>query len=123
MASDKGESHSNDEAAKVIVLDELRKADTLCVQTERSKYRFSVSDPSSRRGTLTGGVLGDKFQDAFLSGTMSMDRTDFYSRELKTGARAVFLLDSKNKVERLITSVITDLALARACVGKTLHLK
>lgn len=106
-------SHCDNTATKVIALDELHEADTLSVQTKKSKYQFLVSDPSRRRGTLTGGALGDQMLEAFLSGTISEDNTDFDSSELKTGARALFFIDLKNRARRLITSVITDMALAK----------
>jgi hypothetical protein len=44
---------------------------------------------------------------------MSGDNTNFDSRELKTGARALFFIDLRNSARRLITSVITDIVLAK----------
>jgi hypothetical protein len=58
-------------------------------------------------------VLGHEIFNAYLSGTMSGDNTNFDSRELKTGARALFFINLRNSVRRLITSVITDIALAK----------
>lgn len=84
------DSRSNNAAAKVIALDELRNADTLSVETKSSKYQFSVSDPSSRKGKLTGGALGHQSLEAVLTGTISEDRADFDAKELKTGTRAIF---------------------------------
>ncbi|HEY3135485.1 MAG TPA: hypothetical protein VGL29_05485 [Blastocatellia bacterium] len=108
-------SHSDNTATKMIALDELHEADTLSVQTKESKYQFSVLDPSRRMGTLTGGVLGHEIFNAYLSGTMSGDNTNFDSRELKTGARALFFIDLRNSARRLITSVITDIVLDQGC--------
>src|SRR5262245_17563932 len=94
---------------KSIVLDKLGNTDTISVQTMKSNYHFSVLDPTSRRGLLSGGSLGDQVIEAFLSGTVSED-SRFDTDELRTGERAVFFVESKKSVHRLITSVITNLA-------------
>jgi hypothetical protein len=96
---------------KVVEIDRLCRGDRVSVQTLKSRYQFSVLDPSTRKGTLTGGVLGDRTLDAILSGTVSEDSADADSRELKIGARAVFFLDLKDRAQRLTTSLITDLTL------------
>jgi len=98
---------------KSIEFDKLSCADTISVQTLKSSYQFSLLDPSNRKGLLSGGSLGDEGIEAFLSGMVSDDSREFETTELKTGARAVFFVESKKIVRRLITSVITDLAVAR----------
>ena len=109
--------HSNNASARVIAFDDLCRADRILIQTRNSNYQFSVLDPSEGKGMLTGGWLCDEIMEAVLSGTMSEHHIDFDSKELKTGARAVFFIDSKNHVRRLITSVITDLTLLKDWVG------
>jgi hypothetical protein len=104
---------------KSIEFDKLSCADTISVQTVKSTYEFSLLDPSNRKGLLSGGSLGNHAIEAFLSGTVSPDSRDFDMAELKTGARAIFFVESKKSVRRLITSVITDLSVARNPVSRT----
>jgi|SRR6185503_10286776 len=103
----------NNTEPKVIELDRLSKGDRVSVQTQRSRYQFSVLDASTQRGTLTGGALGNQILEVFLCGTISEDRTDSDSSELKTGSRAIFFIDLKHEAQRLITSPITDIAIVR----------
>ena len=110
MASD---AHSYGAAARIIALDDLCRADRVSIQTKKSNYQFSVLDPSHRTGMLTGGFLGDQKVEAVFTGTVSEDNRVFDSVELTTGARAIFLVGSENHVQRLITSVITDIAIAK----------
>ena len=108
-----GTYNGNNTEGQVIELDQLCKGDRVSVQTRRSSYQFSVSDASRRRGTLTGGALGNQILEAFLGGTISKDRTDSDSSELKTGARAIFFIDLRYKAQRLVTSPITDIAIVK----------
>jgi hypothetical protein len=109
MESVDSDVRSTDLESKTVEFTELFVADTIRVRTRRHDYEFSVSDLSSRRGTLTGGVLGDRRAGAVLSGAMSADKTGFDSSGLKTGSRAVFFVETQEGVHRVITSVITDL--------------
>jgi hypothetical protein len=86
------------------------KEDQILIRTQNSEYRFSISDPEERRGTLTGGTLGDKARDAVLVGSLveGNGSLDNVTAGLKTGRRALFYLTAKNGVERLITSMITS---------------
>jgi hypothetical protein len=94
-----------------ITFKDISPSDQIMIRTQNSEYRFSVLNPDERRGTLTGGTLGDQRRDAILVGTLATDAHNFASDAsgLKTGARALFYLTAKNGVERLITSVITSL--------------
>lgn len=105
----------NGAGAKVISFDSLSSADRISVHTARSNYQFSVLDPFTRKGTLTGGLLGDQTLIAVFSGALSEDRTYFDSAELKPGSRAVFFVETGDQARRLITSVITDIDLNRDC--------
>jgi len=104
---------------KSIVLDKLGNTETISVQTMKSSYHFSVLDPTNRRGLLSGGSLGDQVIEAFLTGTVSEDSRRFDTDELRTGERAVFFVESKKSVHRLITSVITNLVVISTPVPKT----
>jgi hypothetical protein len=110
--TDRSDSH------KVIGFDELLVTDTIWVQTKTSNYMFVVTDPSSRRGTLTGGFLGNQTAGAIVSGAMTPDRDGFDPSGLKTGSRAVFLVEAKEGIQRVITSVVIDLAQPKKYVKK-----
>ncbi len=59
---------------------------------------------------LTGGALGDEVREAVLIGATSEDKTLYDTTELKTGWRAFFFFEANNCLNRIITSVITDIA-------------
>ncbi len=117
MGPAKSCDNSNYTGANVIALDQLCKGDKVSVQTLRSTYQFSVSDPSRRKGTLSGGALGNQILKVFLSGTMSEDATDPDPSELKTGARALFLIEQEHHVQLMVTSTITHVELVRGHLG------
>jgi len=95
-----------------ITLDSISPNDQLLIRTQNSEYRFSILDAEERRGTLSGGTLGEQARDAVLVGTLSENNNspDNVSMGLKTGRRALFYLAARNGVERLITSAITSVA-------------
>jgi len=95
-----------------IISEYLYGIDRLSLQTRKSNYQFRVIDPFNRKGLLTGGVLGDQVLEAVLTGTISEDSTDFDSSELKPGRRAVFFVANDDLVQRLTTSVITEIVFA-----------
>lgn len=94
-----------------IAFKEISPSDQIVIRTQNSEYRFSVLNPDERRGTLSGGSLGNQRRDAVLAGMLSEGGNNFASDTsgLKTGSRALFYLSAKNGVERLITSIITGL--------------
>jgi hypothetical protein len=86
--------------------------DEITIRTQQSEYRFRVSDSKRCRGFLTGGLLGQRHRDSFLAGVIFPEAVRISdSKRLETGARAIFYLKSKRGVHRLITSVITELAI------------
>jgi hypothetical protein len=95
-----------------IISEYLYGIDRLSLQTLKSNYQFTVIDPFNRKGLLTGGVLGSQRLEAVLAGTISVDSTDFDSSELKPGRRAVFFVSNEDLVQRLTTSVITEIVFA-----------
>lgn len=96
-----------------MTMKDIMPSDQILIRTQNSEYRFSVTDPIERKGTLSGGTLGDNSRDAVLIGTLSEGNNpnafDKVSGGLKTGKRALFYLSAKNGVERLITSIITGI--------------
>ena len=105
-----GTTDRSNTESKVMPLGDLRQTDSISVYTESSNYRFSILDPINRRGMLTGGALGDELREAILIGAMSEDDGRYNRGELKTGSRAVFLVTTNNCLNRMITSVVTDIA-------------
>jgi hypothetical protein len=82
----------------------------ILIRTQNSEYRFSMIDPVERRGTLSGGSLGNQKRDAVLIGTIAdNNRISGDVLELETGRRALFFLQARHGVERLITSEITGI--------------
>lgn len=109
MENAKNNLHGNITEARLIAFVDLCVADRISIQTKNSKYQFSVLDPSRRKGMLTGGFLGNVACEAILLGAISEDETDFVSSGLKTGSRAIFILGTNARVDRLITSVGTNI--------------
>jgi hypothetical protein len=94
-----------------VEFEDINKEDYVLIRTENSEYNFKVTDPQERRGKLSGGSLGGQTRDAVLIGTVPASLTQEGSDPLavQTGARAIFFMSAKSGVERLITSVVTDI--------------
>jgi hypothetical protein len=94
-----------------VELEKMGPDDQVLIKTNNSEYKFSVVDPAERRGTLTGGSLGDQRRDAVLVGTLTgkSDQPVSDTLAVKEGVRALFYMAARNGIERLITSVITDI--------------
>ncbi|HXG68927.1 MAG TPA: hypothetical protein VNO70_27760 [Blastocatellia bacterium] len=94
---------------------ELRTADQLLIRTENSEYRFSVTDPTLRRGILAGGSLGDQRREAVLAGALAGDGCGFMGElfALKPQARAVFSVSMEGGVRHVVTSPIKEVMLLR----------
>jgi hypothetical protein len=88
-------------------LNNFSDSEQILIRTQNSEYKFSVTDPEEHRGTLSGGSLGEQKRDAVLVGTLADNsRVATGPLELKTGRRALFFLQARHGVERLVTSVI-----------------
>ena len=97
-----------------ITLTEVSAMDQISIRTQFSEYHFCVTDPRLCRGFLSGGLLGNRRQEAFLAGVyLSAGDWSMDSRKLETGRRAVFCVAGKSGLESLTTSVITQLAFAK----------
>jgi len=94
-----------------IAFDDVKATDRILIQTENSEYRFSVVDPESRRGVLSGGSFGDKLQDATLVCVLIRGRIGEGrdTSRLKIDSRALFYLNVGAGLKRLTTSAITNL--------------
>ncbi|HWP41646.1 MAG TPA: hypothetical protein VNO14_00325 [Blastocatellia bacterium] len=93
-----------------VEFENMNKADQVLIRTQNSEYCFEVLDPQERRGLLTGGSLGGQMRDAVLIGAVPEGANRVSDPlSVRTGARAMFFMNAKNGVERLITSVITEI--------------
>ena len=105
-------------ATTEIDLDSLSNEDRISVQTATSRYQFSIQDPSNRKGILTGGRIGTQSVEAVCTGSVSEDRQGFDTRQLRTGSRAVFfVIESTNRIRRVVTSVVTEIAIVNRSLG------
>jgi hypothetical protein len=97
-----------------IVLTHLNAMDEIFIRTRCNEYRFFVIDPSRCRGFLSGGLLASKPRDAFLAGAI-FPKSDciIESKKLETGARALFCMNGRHGVDRMITSPVTQLRICR----------
>jgi hypothetical protein len=104
------------EMIKQVAFDDVKERDSVLIGTGNNTYRFSMIDSVERKGTLTGGRLGDGLYQAIAFGSISggggtCDR-DFAG--LRTAARAVFCINNPpNGLERFITSRVIDLVHVR----------
>jgi hypothetical protein len=106
------------DATTTIDLDGLSNQDQISVRTATSRYQFSVQDSSNRKGILTGGRVGNQRVQAVCTGSVSDDRESFDAHRLTTGSRAVFfVIESKNRIRRVVTSVVTEIAIINRSLG------
>ena len=93
-----------------VKLEEVHEKDQILIRTKNSEYKFSVVDPQSRTGVLTGGSLGDEQRESVLVGSLQGSSTHMTadSASLKPGGRVLFYLSANKGVERLLTSAVTD---------------
>lgn len=98
--------------SKQIAFDDVKETDSLLIGTEHNTYRFSMVNSSERKGTLTGGRLGDGLYEAIAYGSIRLggEPHDRDPSGLRTECRAVFCINNHaNGLERFITSMITEL--------------
>ena len=107
-----------------ITLDDIRVNDKVLIKTRNSEYRFAVIDPTSQKGMLSGGALGEEPRVAFLieSRGKGADGASREFRGLRTGARALFYLSSGLALERVTTSEISTLTLVKAAERNSISL-
>ena len=120
---DSGSLHSPcSDVETTIPFEDIKADDKVLIRTRNSEYRFSMIDPRSHKGMLSGGALGEEAHEAYLIESLGCGEggslQDF--RGLKIGARALFYLSSERSVERVTTSKIAGLTLVRAADRKSL---
>lgn len=95
------------EQRNVISFAELAMGDRLVIQTSRSTYVFTIQDPSTRLGTLTGGSAV-RLPSAYAVGAVSSTHA-FWKGGLRVGERAVFVgpvVSVTDSSSRFVTSVV-----------------
>ena len=98
------------EIRNVVSFAELAAGDQLVIETARSTYTFSMSDPSQRLGALGGGSLIEN-QTAFAVGAVSGEHA-FWKGGVRVGDRAVFLspiVQAHDTSARLVTSQVLQI--------------
>jgi len=89
------------------------------IETRNSTYSFSIVDPKSRTGVLSGGALSDQAEDATLIGVrFESGEPDSDTSRLATDSRALFYLHVGGCFRTLTTSVITSLTHIRGAEGE-----
>ncbi len=99
------------EIRNVVSFAELAAGDQLVIETVRSTYTFSMSDPAQRLGALAGGSLTN-LQEAFAIGAVSGEHA-FWKGGVRVGDRAVFLSPIKQAHDssaRLVTSQVVRIS-------------
>ena len=94
-----------------IELDAIQTDEEILIETQNSAYKFSIGDAASRKGFLSGGILGESSIVAILMGTIIKEGESYINDPcgLRTQARAFFFIETENGMKHLITSVITSL--------------
>lgn len=93
-----------------IPFNDLRAKDSLLIETRNSTYSFSILDPRSRTGLLSGGALSERAEHATLIGVkLESGSADSDTSRLTTDSRALFYLHVGGCFRSLTTSVITSL--------------
>jgi hypothetical protein len=94
-----------------ILITETNSRDEITFRTTENVYRFCVTNPRACMGFLTGGVLGQQRREAYFAGSVDQRREHFYGpKRIETGTRALFFLLGQQWVDRLTTSLITEVA-------------
>lgn len=109
------------EPATELSLAALGSGDHILIETLNSRYEFSVLDPVSGQGLLSGGTLGSDVQWAFLVGALDDQSRDSVELAcLKTDSRALFYLETPLGFRSLILSKIARIIHTRSERGDRL---
>ena len=103
-------------AQKALEVARLHYADLIVIETNASRYEFTVLDPVMREGVLSGGLLGARYVSVKWSGTVIKNvLNDFFDRKvLSCGGRAIFhVVNGHYPNNFLVTSPIVRMFLQR----------
>ena len=102
-----------DETVSEVRIDSLKHRDGIKIRTERSEYTFLLTDPTSLRGLLTGGQIGEGIAEANMIAIVDGDdfrlMNDFST--IGKGMRISFYIPATEI--GLMTSRITMISLTR----------
>ena len=103
-----------------ITLNQLAAADYLLIQTHNNLYKFTLVEPSSGYGTLSGGALGNRqFHARLLGAACCKDaKSVAHPFKLKVGLNAFFHLDA---VENQEPSGATQKQVATSSIIRLTH--
>jgi hypothetical protein len=90
--------------------DELSPGDVLTLRTQNSEYRFEITDPANRTGTLKGGRIAAA-REAVLGGVVD-EESDYWGDGARSGARALFFLLGPQHTQgfnRILTSEVQSI--------------
>ena len=94
----------------------LKPADLIVLETNASRYEFTVLDPVRREGLLTGGKLAARIVSVKWSGTVIKNTFDDFvdHKILSCGGRAIFhVVNGRYPNNFLVTSTIVRMVLQR----------
>lgn len=97
-----------------IDFESLSADDEILIQTANSSYKLTVIEPAQHRCALSGGSLGDNPYEVIFIGALDEGHDFDESCSLKTGARALFYIESPRGLKRMITSKIANLSLLKS---------
>jgi hypothetical protein len=101
---------------KAVEVSRLHYADLIVIETNTSRYEFTVLDPVMREGVLSGGSLAAHLVSVKWSGTVIKNAvSEFFDRKiLSCGGRALFhVVNSSYPDNFLVTSPIVRMFLQR----------
>lgn len=89
------------EEAQEIILDQLAATDYVLIQTHNNLYKFTLVEPASGYGSLSGGALGNQSVHARLLGALCCNNAKSVAHplKLKVGLNALFHLDAAESPE------------------------
>ena len=117
------ETSSLNEQLSYLNMDSVDQFDQLLIETEKSRYVFTVVDPTMQWGRLTGGVLGNSLLPAYLVPNEKELSSETIASLISVGSKVRFVLESEHRIKRLDTSKVTRLVHIRSAVGQTTILK
>lgn len=105
-----------------ISLRNIASGDHIVIETRNSRYEFSVLDPASGHGLLSGGALGRDAQWVYLVGALDEERgnSSVDGACIKTNARAFFYLEDPFGLKSLILSKVAKIVHKRSENGERL---
>lgn len=118
--SPRSRKSDTDKSVCEIHLGSLSATDEILIETARSVYSFTVTNPSVPSGRLLGGILGNRLVNASLLPVRSgSSRSAFARSVIKIGSRLIFLIERGNSLRRLTTSAVTRLQYRKKGKGRS----